>query len=313
MKILLPTTLPLSPDLPSNVTAINYDIDTPIPAEHEDAEVLVVWGNSDDHLRDSAARLKQLRWVQTLAAGPDQVVAAGFSDNIVITSGRSMHSATVAEHALALTLAAARSLHTLVRAQLGHRWAAELGGRQPAFDPNAFTTLRGARVSIWGFGSIAETLAPMLSTLGAEVTGVARSAGERHGVTVIAGSDIDTLLPTTDVLIMILPGGPGTDTIMNASRLALLPGHAWLINVGRGVTVDEPALIESLRTRSIGGAALDVTRVEPLPISSPLWDLPNVILTPHSAGGRPLGADELISSNVAALLSGTELINIVAR
>ena len=79
--------------------------------------------------------------------------------------------------ALALTLAAARQLHTLVRAQLGHRWAAELGGRQPAYDPNRFTTLRGAHVVIWGFGSIAQTLAPVLTTLGARVTGVARSAG----------------------------------------------------------------------------------------------------------------------------------------
>ncbi len=313
MKLLLPDSVPF--DLPAidGVDYIVYDIEHPIPAEHHDAEALVAWGNSDAQLKSAASDLPRLRWVQTLAAGPDQAVNAGFAADATITSGRSLHSATVAEHALTLTLAAARNLHTLVRAQLGHRWATELGGRQPIFDPNRFTTLRGAHVVIWGFGSIAQTLAPVLTTLGARVTGVARSAGERDGYPVVAEADIADLLPSADVLIMILPGTPATTRILDADTIALLPGHAWLVNVGRGVTVDESALIDALRENRLGGAALDVTEIEPLPVDSDLWDLANVIITPHSAGGRPIGADQLIADNIRALLAGRPLTNVVAR
>lgn len=313
MKLLLPTSVPLALDPIEGVDYIPYDIEQPIPAEHHDAQALVAWGNSDAQLQDAARNLRDLRWVQTLAAGPDQAVNAGFAPDAIITSGRSLHSVTVAEHALALTLAAARSLHTLVRAQLGHRWAGELGGRQPAYDPDRFTTLRGAHVVIWGFGSIAQTLAPVLTALGARVTGVARSAGERDGYPVVAEADIDELLPRADVLIMILPGTPATARILDAAKIELLPAHAWLINVGRGVTVDETALAAALRAGRIGGAALDVTEIEPLPVVSELWDLPNVIITPHSAGGRPIGADQLIAENLRALLDGRALTNVVAR
>jgi phosphoglycerate dehydrogenase-like enzyme len=313
VKILLPTTVSFELPAIDGVEYVDYDVDQPIPAEHEDAEALVAWGNSDAQLADAAARMPRVRWVQTLAAGPDQALGAGFAPDAVITSGRSLHSVTVAEHALALTLAGARSLHTLVRAQLGHRWAGELGGRQPIHDPNRFTTLRGAHVVVWGFGSIAQTLAPMLEMLGARVTGVARSAGERDGYPVVAEADIAELLPEADVLIMILPGTPATTRALDAEKIARLPRHAWVVNVGRGVTVDEPALAAALREQRLGGAALDVTSIEPLPVASELWDLPNVIITPHSAGGRPIGADQLITDNIHALLGGRPLTNVVAR
>lgn len=313
MKLLLPNSLPLDLAPIDGVEHVVYDIEHPISAEHHDAEALVAWGNSDAQLSDAAKNLTRLRWVQTLAAGPDQAVNAGFTAEATITSGRSLHNATVAEHALALALAAARSLHTLVRAQLGHRWASELGGRQPISDPNHFTTLRGAHVVVWGFGSIAQTLAPLLTALGARVTGVARSAGERGGYPVVAEADIRELLPSADVLIMILPGTPATQKILDAEKIAELPAHAWLVNVGRGVTVDEGALASALRAGRLGGAALDVTEVEPLAVDSELWDLANVIITPHSAGGRPIGADGLISENLRALLDGRPLTNVVAR
>ena len=124
-------------------------------------------------MRDAAHRLTRLRWVQTLAAGPDAVLAAGFADDIVITSGVGLHDLTVAEHTLALTLAAARRLDLLARAQVGNRWAVELGGRQPVRDEHHFRTLREAHVVIWGFGGIAATLAPHLAG--------ARRPGDRRG------------------------------------------------------------------------------------------------------------------------------------
>ena len=153
----------------------------------------------------------------------------------------------------------------------------------------------------------------MLDALGAEVRGVARSEGERSGFPVIAEQRINEVLPETDVLIMILPGVESTRNALGAERLALLPDHAYVVNVGRGTTIDEAALVDALESGSIAGAGLDVTAVEPLPADSPLWDARNLILTPHAAGGRAdLGA-QLIHENLAAYLDGTPLKNVIER
>ncbi len=313
MKVLLPTSMPLAPAVPADVELVHYRPDEPVPLDAEDAEVLVVWGNPESQLRDCARRLGALRLVQSLAAGTEQVLAAGFAPEVVITSGRSLHDQPVAEHTLALVLAAARRLHRLTRAQIGHRWAGELGGVQPVSEPNAFRTLRDARVLLWGFGSIGTALAPHLSALGAKVTGVARTAGVRAGFPVIGVEELPGRLPDTDLLIMILPATPGTRHALNADRLALLPPHAWLVNVGRSSTVQTDALLAAVRAGRLGGAALDVFATEPLPADSPLWDEPDIIVSPHAAGGRPLGADDLIAENLRALLAGEPPRNVVER
>lgn len=313
MKLLLPNTIDLDLAVPPGVEVVRYAPGLPIPADCEDAAALVVWGSSAEYLRDAASRLTQLRWVQTLAAGADPVVQAGFAPEVVITSGRSLHDRPVAEHALALVLAAARRLHLSFRAQLGHRWASELGGLQPEHDPNTFTTLRDARVLVWGFGGIARTVTPLLQALGATVTGVARTAREDSGVRVVAVAEIEQELPHTDVLLMILPASEQTRHALTADRIALLPCRAWVVNVGRGSTIDEDSLALALRELRIGGAALDVTAQEPLPVSSPLWGLENVIITPHAAGGRPLGAARLIEDNLERFRRGEALRNVVER
>ncbi len=313
MKLLLPDSVPLAPNLPAGVTAVVYDAGAPVPDEHLDADALVVWGSSADDLAAVAGRMPRLRWVQTLAAGPDSVLAAGFPKDVVLTSGAGLHSRTVTEHALALVLALVRRLPAAARAQAEHRWAGELGGVQPLHPEGAVTTLIGARVLIWGFGSIGQTLAPLLRALGARVRGVARNAGERAGFPVVAEDRLEAELEQTDVLVMILPATEATTHALDAARLAALPRHAFVVNVGRGTTVDEPALVAALTGGEIAGAALDVTEVEPLPADSPLWDAPNLLLTPHAAGGRPVGADELVGANLEALLAGRELRNVVAR
>jgi phosphoglycerate dehydrogenase-like enzyme len=313
VKLLLPDSLPLAPDLPEGVRAVTYDASAPVPDEHLDAEALVVWGNSRADLAAVAGRMPRLRWVQTLAAGPDAVLAAGFPEDVVITAGAGLHSQTVTEHAVALVLALVRRLPAAARAQGEHRWAPELGGLQPLHPEGAVTTLIGARVLIWGFGAIGQTLAPVLAQLGATVRGVARSAGERSGFAVVAEDDLEHELGQTDVLVMILPSTAGTDRALDAGRLAALPAHAHVVNVGRGSTVDEDALVAALAAGRLAGAALDVTETEPLPADSPLWDAPNLVLTPHAAGGRPVGADDLVAANLAALLDGGELRNVVDR
>ena len=309
LKVLVPDSAPVELTMPDGATAVTYAIAKRIPAEHRDAEVLVLWGNSAERLAEAAADLPNLRLVQTLAAGPDAALAAGFTPSAAIASGRGLHDGPVAEHTLALALAAARRIPDLVRAHDEHVWRGDLGGLQPVSTEGTFRTLRDARVTVWGFGSIASALAPLLTALGAQVTGVANTAGERGGYPVIAGDDIDALLPETDLLIMVLPALPETDHILGVERLALLPNHAWVINVGRGNAIDEAGLIAALESGTIGGACLDVTSVEPLPADNPLWSAPNLFITPHAAGGRPLGSAELVAANIRAVLKGAPVRN----
>ena len=311
--LLLPTTMADEPTVPPDVRVVRYDVAGPLPADARDAEALVLWGNNDAQTADLARQLGSVRWVQTLAAGPDSALAAGFAPDVVITSGRGLHDGPVAEHTLALILAAARRLPVAVRAQDEHRWAGELGGLQSSLAAPAFRSLAGARVLIWGFGSIAARLAPLLTALGADVRGVARSAGTRHGYPVISTFDLTDALPRTDVLVSLLPATPQTAHALDAAVFGLLPSHAWVVNVGRGAVLDESALLAAIQEGRLAGAALDVFDTEPLPADSPLWTEQRILLTPHAAGGRPVGAGELVSANLAAWRSGGELRNVVAR
>lgn len=319
MKILIPNSTPIDITAPEGVALVIYDPRQEVPSEHFDAEVIVVWGNGRKQLAHSAQNLKNLKWIAALSAGIDTIEEIGFAPGIMITSGSGLQDSPVAEHVLALALAAARRLDLQHNAQLEGRWARELGGAQPVGvqNPGAGTfpglgTLKGARVSIWGFGSIGQHLAPYLSMLGAHVTGVARSAGTRSGIRVITQDQAISELHQTDLLVNILPGTPETKHIINAEVLAALPQHAWLINVGRGSTVDEAALLSALTNHEIGGAALDVFDREPLPADNPLWTAPNIIITPHAAGGRPENVNEFLTENIAAYVAGKELRNMVA-
>jgi phosphoglycerate dehydrogenase-like enzyme len=210
---------------------------------------------------------------------------------------------------LGLLLSAARRFHEMRDYQLQSRWPGHLGGPQPDRPAGAFTTLRDARIVVWGFGNIAKNLVPHLRALGAHVTGVARSAGVRNGFEVYGEDKLPELLPQTDALVMILPGDPSTRHAINAERLRLLPRHAWIVNVGRGSSIDEEALADALDKGELGGAALDVSDVEPLPESSRLWKAPNVIVSPHAAGGRPQGAEALITENLRRFLASQPLKN----
>ena len=316
MKILIPNSTPINITAPSGVTPVIYDPRQEIPREHLDAEVMVVWGNGRKQLAHSAQNLKNLLWIAALSAGIDTIEQSGFAPGIIITNASGLHDGPVAEHALALILAGVRRLDLQHNAQLDSRWASELGGVQPVGVQNPGTgtfpglgTLKGARVSIWGFGSIGQHLAPYLTMLGAQVTGVARTAGTRAGVRVITQGQAMEELHHTDILVNILPGTPETRHIINAGVLNSLPQHAWLVNVGRGSTVDEGALLHALTNHEIGGAALDVFDREPLPAGNPLWPAPNIIITSHAAGGRPENVDELLTHNIAAFLAGAELRN----
>ncbi|KAI1403258.1 putative 2-hydroxyacid dehydrogenase [Hypoxylon fuscum] len=311
MKVLYPTSIEL--DIESlvgfSVTLHPYNVKVTIPEELVDAEIMITWINSAENLKDAARRMKNLRWIQALAAGPNDVLNAGFDSKIIITTGSGTHDNTVAEHTLGMILCGARRFYEMRDYQLQSKWPGHLGGSFPR--GGKFTTLRGARVLIWGFGGIAQTLTPLLSALGARVRGVARSSGVRSGIEVLSQDRLPELLAQTDVLVMILPGSEQTRKALNAERLKLLPEHAWVINVGRGMSVDEDALVGSLEKGEIGGAALDVFETEPLPASSLLWKAPNLIISPHAAGGRPEGCTDLIAENLRRFLAGRPLENAI--
>ncbi|KAI2623783.1 D-isomer specific 2-hydroxyacid dehydrogenase [Xylaria nigripes] len=315
MKLLYPTSLKLDV---SNLEGFGlslhpYDVTCPIPEALIDAEVLVTWTNSPINLQDAAKRMKKLRWIQSLAAGPNDVLSAGFPASVTVTSGSGLHDRTVAEHALGLLLNAARRFDEMRDCQVQRKWAAHLGGPQPDRPKDRFTTLRDANVLIWGYGNIAKTLEPHLTALGATVRGVARTAGVRNGIEVFGEDKLSELLPQTDALVMILPGSESTQKVLNAERLKLLPKHAWIVNVGRGISVDEDALADALEKGEIGGAALDVFVKEPLPAESRLYTTRNCIVSPHAAGGRPQDAEALIAFNMRRFLAGQELRNDMAK
>lgn len=313
MKILVPDTIDIDAEALPGHDVVRYAAAEPVPQEHADAEVIVVWGTPLDVLRETARRLERVRLVQGLAAGPDEILAAGFRPEAVICSGVGLHSAPVAEHALALLLSMVRQLSTAVRRQGERHWDPVLGGRQPLHPRNRVTTLLDARVLIWGFGAIGQRLATLLSALGAHVTGVARSSGERSGYPVITPEELPQYLPDTDVLIVILPHSDSTEQVVDRRVFDALPRRALVVNVGRGSTVDEAALADALESGSIARAAIDVAAREPLPEDSPLWSTPHLVITPHMAGGRPVGATELLRDNVAALQAGEEPTNRIPR
>lgn len=314
MKLLYPTSLKL--DVSSiegfSVELYPYDVTKPFPDEHVDAEVLVTWTNTAANLKDGAQRLTKVRWIQSLAAGPNDVLNAGFDvSKIAVTTGSGLHDHTVAEHTLGLLLVAARRFDEMRDYQLQGKWPGHLGGPQPDRPQGKFTTLRDANVLVWGFGNIAKRLTPSLVALGANVKGVARHAGVRDGIEVVAEDQLPELLPKTDALVMILPGSESTNNALSAERIQQLPAHAWVVNVGRGTSVDEAALAAALNEGRLGGAALDVFVTEPLPAASELWKAKNLVVSPHAAGGRPQGAEALIAENLRRFLAKQALKNVI--
>lgn len=316
MKILVPSATPLYPDLPDDIELVEFDglgADA-IPPEHRDAEVLVTWVSGPEVMGPMVETLPNVKWIQALAAGPDGLIAAGVDESIRISTGTGLHDRTVSEHAVALALRIMTHADIAYEAQKAHRWAQDLARPRPVHNPEQVETFIDAKVTIWGFGSIGSHLAQVVQVLGAaQVTGIARSEGERDGFPVTTEENIDEVLGETDVLFMVLPRTEATTKALNAERLSALPTHAIVINVGRGTTVDEEALVAALKDGSIAGAGLDVTATEPLPEDSPLWDAPNTVLTPHQAGFRADGGEELLKKNVELYLAGEKLINEVER
>jgi phosphoglycerate dehydrogenase-like enzyme len=258
------------------------------------------------HLR----RSPQLKWVQGHAAGADRPIYPELLARGVRVSTASGASAPiVCEHALAGLLSLSRHFPKLAEQQRQHLWNPMLGDQVPP-------ALVGTHAVVVGFGPIGRRLSRLLGALELRVTVVRREASAAPGDPATIGyAQLDSVLPQTDWLILACPVTPLTRGLIDARRLALLPAHAHLLNVARGEVVVEADLIAALQRKALAGAFLDVFETEPLTPDSPLWDLPNVMISPHSAaqsGGMFDAVARIWLDNLARWQSGAPLLNEVS-
>lgn len=225
---------------------------------------------------DLLEKAENLRWVQVTSAGVDRLPLPELrSRDIILTNARGMHGDTIADHVMALILARTRQLPTRFENQKRRRW--ERGGNS--------RELAGSTMGVVGLGGIGSKVAQRAIGFGMEVVGTRRSGAGVPGVRRVTTPDrIRDLLPLCEYLVICCPLTPETDGLIGESELSALPTGAYLVNIARGAIVVESALIEALRKGHLDGAGLDVFSEEPLPSGSPLWDMQNVIITPHVAG-----------------------------
>ena len=255
---------------------------------------------------------KHLKWLCSDFAGIE-----GYLDESVwphpgclLSNASGAYGPTISEHIIMLALMLLRRMPEYEAAALRREW--------PYYAP--IRSITGSHVVMLGAGDIGSHTARRMKALGASVTGVCRSgkSGEPAFGRVLPICELDSVLPTADLLIMALPATAETAGILSRERIALLPPSAYVINVGRGSAIDQEALVEALRARRLAGAALDVMVPEPLPADHPLWGCPNTILTPHVAGNMSLGLTcdldvEMFCRDLAHYAAGEPLERLVDR
>jgi phosphoglycerate dehydrogenase-like enzyme len=240
------------------------------------ADVMIGWALPPEQLPAA----KSLRWIYSITAAVDQFLYPELiSSEIALTNAGRVHGPVVAEHAIAMLLALAKRLPSAVRYQERRKWAMEAIWNE---SPRP-SEIRGATLTIVGLGAIGAELGAMAAALKMHVIGV-REHPERGGAHEVVGFDVlDTAIARADFVVLAAPLTERTRHLIDARRLQLFKPTAFLINVSRGALVDEAALVKALRDRKIAGAALDVFEQEPLSRWSPLWKMPQVLITPHTA------------------------------
>jgi phosphoglycerate dehydrogenase-like enzyme len=275
--------------------------------EHlRDAEVLFTLSLRPEQL----VTARQLRWIHSPSAAVHQFMFKELIDSpIALTNSGEVHGPVVAEHVIAVIFALAKKIPLAARLQQKKIW-----GQETMWNDGAhLREIAGATLGLIGVGSIGRRVAQMASALSMRVIAVREHVEKEkpEGVEkVLAPAAIDDLLRQSDYVVLAAPLIAATDGLINTARLAVMKDDAFLINVGRGPQVDVVALADALRNRRIAGAALDVFDREPLPEDSPLWDVPNLLITPHTAGlTEKLWQRhyELFSGNLGRYLAGQPL------
>jgi phosphoglycerate dehydrogenase-like enzyme len=279
-----------------------------------EVDVVLGWAVRDENF----ATARRLRWIQVTAAGVGSLLFPELiASDVIVTNGRGLHAVAMAEHTLGVMLMFVRKLHLARDAQLGRSWIQEtLWSETPPFGQ-----LLGTTMGLVGLGSIGSAIAARARALGVRVVAVRRHPAPAPADPAPADAQwgvdrLDELVALADWLVLVPPLTAETRGLLDARRVALLKPGAIVINLGRGALVDERALASALGRGEIAGAALDVFEHEPLDAASPLWSLPNVIVTPHVSGFGPHYWErgvELFRRNLGAWLDGRPLENIVDK
>ena len=259
---------------------------------------------------------KRLRWIHSQAAAVHQFMFPGFiNSDVILTNAREVHGGVVAEQVLAMMFALAKMLPTAMRFQQRRVWGQESMWKEHP----PVRELAGATLGLVGIGSIGRHLAKHAANLGMYVIVVRQHPGKETPESVhevLAASELNQMLSRADYVVLAAPVTTATTGLLGRKELAQMKPGACLINVGRGPLLDEVALAEALRKKQIAGAALDVFDQEPLPAESPLWDLENLLITPHTAGMSEKMWERhyaLFSENLRRYLKGETLLGQVDK
>lgn len=261
------------------------------------------WWAPADMLRNCG----RLRWLQATSSGIGGVLQrTGLADaDVVFTTAAGVHAVPLAEFAVAGVLHLIKGVRELLARQHAHRWIRYSG-----------SLLAGRRVGVVGLGAVGRRIVSVFHALGAVVVGVGRPGREYAlpaGVVLADTTTLDEVLRDCDVLVLSCPLTQQTYHLLDGTRLALLPRTAIVVNVSRGSVIEEPALVEALGSGRLAGAVLDVFEAEPLPVDSPLWDMDNVVVSPHSAstvGSENAALTDLFIDNLTRWRDGRPLRNV---
>lgn len=251
---------------------------------------------------------RNLRWMQSNSVGVDIILAERqrlIDNNIILTCARGVYDGELAEHTVALLLTLFREIHLLRDEQHNHSW-----------QRHRLRTLNGSRCLIIGWGSLGQEIARMIAALGGHVSAVRNRPenSEENGITIFGQGTWQAQLPETDALIICLPKTTETHHFVDRKILGQLPASAFVINIGRGGTLDDQALLDGVRAGKLAGAALDVFEQEPLPPAHPIWNERRIMVSPHvgrSLEGPVFKWQSLFEENLARYLRGEALLNVV--
>lgn len=274
---------------------------------------------------DVTQRARGLRWIQLLSAGADHALGGPLKDSkIPLTTASGIHATSIAEYTLGSMLAYAHRIHLGIRAQIRHEWSRSRNLLEP------IDQLRGRIIGIIGYGSIGRETARLAEAFGMSVLALKRDPnskadagwcpaglGDPEGVIpdrFFGPDEREEILRESDYVSVTLPLSAHTRKFIGARELGAMKPGAYLVNIGRGAVIDESAMAAALKAGKLGGAGLDVFEHEPLQAESPLWDMENVIMTPHISGdsrGYMDQACELFAENLRRFTSNRPLLNLV--
>jgi phosphoglycerate dehydrogenase-like enzyme len=274
----------------------------------EGAEVLMLPWKLPEATRQRVLSLPSLTWVHSVSAGVEHALDEDLREmDITLTNASGVFDLPIAETVLAYILMIAKRMPEFMVQQRAHTWK-----------KHALREAADLTIGIIGSGSIGTEIARLCKALGMRVIATRRhpERSTPHVDKIFSADALDTLLSEADVAVIAVPLTSETKGMIGAHQLQQMPASAWLINIARGAVVDESALIKALQTGKIAGAALDVFVEEPLPSESPLWEMENVILTPHNSWSTPHVKEReaaLFLENLQRYLRGDDLRNVVDK